>query len=114
MAKIGITNLGEMPDIPDKFKGMYDSYKMLVLLKNEKLTKKELIEKCKKNRTYKDYIFSDSTYYRWIREWIKLGLFEIVREGKNTFLTLTKKGKWVTDANSEREFLERLNDIFKK
>ncbi len=46
-----------MPDIPEKFKNLYDEDKMLFLLKGKKLTKKELIEKCKENRTFGDYLF---------------------------------------------------------
>lgn len=67
MAKIYLTNRGRMSDIPEKFKNLYDKDKMLVLLKGTKLTRKELIEKCKENRTFEEYFFTDSTYYKWIQ-----------------------------------------------
>lgn len=111
MAKIYLKNRGRMPDIPEKFKDLYDKDKMLVLLKGKKLTKKELIEKCKENRTFGDYLFSDSTYYTWIREWIKSGLIRIEGEGKSAFLSLTQDGEWVTDAESKDGFLERLGNL---
>jgi hypothetical protein len=111
MVKIALTNQGVMPDIPEKLKELYDKDKMLVLLKGRKLTRRELIERCKENRTFEDYTFTNSTYYKWIREWLELGLVQIEGEGRNTVISLTENGNFVTDSGSSSEFFEKLSKL---
>jgi len=100
---------GQMPDIPDHLKGLYDKERMLILLKNRSLTRKELISATQRNRFHEEYFVHKNTAYKWIRILISEGLIlEHKEKGKNTVLTLTEKGEWIIDAKTVNELNKRL------